>query len=257
MEKRKLRQKELMNILYSKGMLPIKTLSGMLGVSEMTIRRDLAALQNQSYHDAASSLKNTADNNQFVPPEYNLLDELKKSEEQKERIGAFAASLIEKNDVIIIDTGSTTSRLLPYMPTAYDLTVLCYNTNILFHLINKADIKILFCGGVYHKNTEMFEGPESIQFIKRTRANKVFLSAAGVHRELGITCANNHEVETKHAIIDSSLEKILMADSNKFGKVHSSYFCELSDITTIITDTLLSEEWQEYILSLGITLHLV
>lgn len=257
MDKRVLRQKELIDILSKKGMLPLKTLSSMLGVSEMTIRRDLKALENYTPLLDPDSADTANKRNKASIVNYNFLDELKKSNEQKERIGAFAASLIKKDDVIIIDTGSTTSHLLPYIPNEYNLTVLGYNTNVLFHLINNTDAKVLFCGGIYHKNTEMCESFEGLQFIERIRANKVFLSAAGIHRALGVTCANDYEIRTKQTVIKSSDEKILLADSSKFDRVRSSYFCDLSDITTIVTDTLLSKEWQDYILSLGIILHLV
>lgn len=257
MNKRALRQKELLHILSTQGMLPIKTLSEKLNVSEMTIRRDLNELKDQPVQTSLILPNCNISSERLINSEYNLLDELKKADDQKERIGAFSASLIQENDVVIIDTGTTTSRILPYIPNEYNLTVLCYSTNILFHLLNKANTNVLFCGGVYHKNAEMFESPEGLKFIERTRANKVFLSAAGIHKDLGITCANNYEIATKNAVINSSVEKILMADSNKFGQVRSSLFCTLSDISTIVTDNNLSEEWQEYILSLGIKLHLV
>ena len=72
---------------------------------------------------------------------------------------------------------------------------------------------------------------------------KVFVCAAGIHENLGISCANNYEVATKKAILQSAKQHILVADSSKFGVVRSSYFCNLEDIDTIITDNSLSEEW--------------
>ena len=242
MSKKVQRQNELVRIIEAQGMLPVKTIASMLNVSEMTVRRDIEALGEES-----GSVLN----------EYNLLQALENSNEQKDRIGKKAASLIEPNDVIIIDTGSTTARILPYVPADKNLTVVCYNANVLMELRYKPGIRLLFCGGVYHPNTEMFESPEGIQFIERTRANKVFLSAAGVHAELGVTCANSHEVPTKNAVIKSSSERILVADSDKFGQVKSSYFCELDDVGTVVTDKNLSQEWEEFLKQKGIQVHLV
>lgn len=244
------RQNKLIDIIKKQGRLPIKTLSSMLDVSEMTIRRDLESLTDLTVQ--ADLTGDEAGN-----AEYSLIQALEKANAQKDRIGKFAASLIQPDDVIIIDTGSTTARILPHIPTNDNLTVLCYNTNVLLELRNKPGIRILFAGGVYHHNTEMFESPEGIQFIKRTRANKVFLSAAGVHRELGITCANSHEVPTKNAIIRSSSEKILVVDSSKFGQLRSAYFCELSDISMVVTDAGITADWQEYLTAKGIVLHIV
>lgn len=250
MNKKMERQEKLLQIIKTQGMLSVKSLASMLTVSEMTVRRDLKDLHCEN-GSTDSIQRDCADGN------YSLLAAAQKAYRQKERIGQFAASLIASGDVIIIDTGSTTARMLPHIPSNHNLTVVCYNANVMLELRGRQGIQLFMCGGVYHENTEMFESVESIQFIKRIRANKVFLSAAGVHEQLGITCANNYEVPTKNAIIKSASEKILMADSSKFGQIRSSYFCELSDINTIITDTDLSADWRERILSKGIVLHLV
>lgn len=244
------RQKRLVDIMQSKGILPIKTLASMIDVSEMTIRRDLRELQTQG-NDFTVGISSS-----HASSEYDLMQALERANSQKERIGHFAASLIEPNDVICIDTGSTTAKMLPHLATNQNITVLCYNANVLMSLLNQKGIQLLFGGGVYHKNTEMFESPEMIQFIRRTRINKSFLSAAGVEKALGVTCVNSYEVATKRAVIDSSQQRILLVDSGKFDQVRPSYFCELDDIQVIVSDTNLSQDWQQYIRSKGITLYL-
>jgi DeoR family deoxyribose operon repressor len=67
----------------------------------------------------------------------------------------------------------------------------------------------------YHANTQPFESAETINLIRRIRATKPFLSAAGVSRELEITCTNQYEVDVKQACIESSP----LADSKKFGQI--------------------------------------
>ena len=215
------RQQDLINIIETQGMLPVRSIAAMLNVSEMTVRRDLEKLRN----DGGAAGEQSG--------QYNLLEAIEHSNHQKEEIGKYAASLIEPNDVIIIDTGSTTARILPYLPENMNLTILSYNANVLIELRHKPGIQLLFCGGNYHLNTEMFESEEGIAFIRRIRANKAFLSAAGIHRELGITCANTYEVATKQAAISSSSQKILVSDSSKFGRLRSAYFCDLDEIDTI------------------------
>lgn len=238
------RQNKLIDIIKIQGILPVRTLSTMLGVSEMTVRRDLEELKSSGLSETHSDQNG-----------YNLLTALQKSNEQKNKIGKTAVKLLQPNDVIILDTGSTVVHMLQYLPEDYNLTILCYNANVLFELRYKPGIKILFCGGVYHPNTEMFESTEGIQFIRKTRANKVFLSAAGVHKELGITCANAYEVPTKQAIMQSSIEKILVVDSSKFDQVQSAYFCELSDINKVVTDKMISDDWKILMKQKGIQLY--
>lgn len=240
------RQQDLIKIIEAQGMLPVRSIAAMLNVSEMTVRRDLEELRSDGGAMAGEQSS-----------QYSLLEAIEHSNHQKEEIGKYAASLIEPNDVIIIDTGSTTARILPYLPDNINLTILSYNANVLMELRHKSGIQLLFCGGNYHLNTEMFESEEGIAFIRRIRANKAFLSAAGIHSELGITCANTYEVATKRAVISSSSQKILLADSSKFGRLRSAYFCDLDDIDTVVTDHSLQEEWRNELKRRKIELHAV
>jgi len=244
------RHKKLLQVINAQGMLPVKTLAALLAVSEMTIRRDFEELQ---YKESDS----TNVNFDAVDGNYSLLSSVQKAYHQKERIGQFAASLIDYNDTIIIDTGSTTARMLSHIPIDRNLTIVCYNANVMLELHKKTGFQLFMCGGLYHENTEMFESPESILFIERMRANKMLISAAGIHEQMGITCANAYEVLTKQVAIKSSLEKILMVDSSKFGQVRSAYFCDFNEIDVIVTDTELSDEWKSFIKSKDITLYLV
>jgi DeoR family deoxyribose operon repressor len=100
----------------------------------------------------------------------------------------------------------------------------------------------------------MFESPEGINLISRTRSDKAFVSAAGVHAELGVTCANPYELETKKAILSSSKTKILLVDSSKFGKTKIAYFADLRDFDMVITDTEIPTEYSTIIKNLDITL---
>ena len=189
--------------------------------------------------------------------EYSLALEEERRNAEKAAIGAFAASLVAQDDMIIIDTGTTTVHIARNLPTNLHLSVLCYNINILMELRRKPNIQPLFAGGYYHANAQMFESKEGVEFISGIRVQKAFVSAAGVHCQLGVTCINNYEIETKRAILRSSLEKILVADSSKFGRVCAAYCCDMNDIDTIITNKDLSPEWIDQIRSKGIKLYLV
>lgn len=255
MSKKTERIDKLVSLLQARGFVSVRELSALLGVSEMTVRRDLKALE-KNYAAGVHGLNPSraiVKNNQ----EYNILKELRKQSVQKEAIGRFAVSLLRPDDIVIIDTGTTTEQVAQHFPRDMNLMTLCYNINILMELQKNPGVRLLFAGGRYHAGTQMFESDEGIQFIRGLRAYKVFLSAAGVHPEMGITCVNSYEVPTKQAVIRSSLEKILLCDSSKFGIVRPAYFCDLAEINTIVTDQGLPEEWRQRIASMGITLHLV
>ncbi|MEI7884211.1 MAG: DeoR/GlpR family DNA-binding transcription regulator [Clostridia bacterium] len=259
MNKKIQRLNQLIEILKVRHYVSVKELASHLEVSEMTIRRDLEILKSKQIAEniAGISVYNSFQETSPTQSEYNLSSEHDKHFVQKNAIAQFAASLIKQGEIIILDTGSTTEKIVPFIPKNSNLTILCYNMNILTKLHRRTDIQIILAGGIYHANTQLFESPEGIEFIRGIRAQKLFLSAAGIHSSLGITCANQYEVPGKQAVLGSSMEHILVADSSKFGSVKCAFFCNLSDIDVIVTDDSLSQEWCDIILALGIELHLV
>ncbi|MFA9376148.1 MAG: DeoR/GlpR family DNA-binding transcription regulator [Lachnotalea sp.] len=257
MSKRFERINELTRILKESQGASAKELCLKFNVSEMTIRRDLDLLisQNVVINQYGAFFYNDETNN--FDDKYALNNAITSNIEEKRRIGNFAASLVKENDILIVDTGSTTEFLARSLQDSLKATILCYNRNILNYLVDKTDISIIFAGGYYHANTEMFESIEGLSLISHTRANKIFVSAAGVHETLGVTCANNYEIATKRTIFKSGVEKILLVDSSKFSVVKSSHFANLEDFDIIITDSGISQEWIEIITSLPIKLHIV
>jgi len=240
----------LLEVLRSSPLLSIKELAERFDVSEMTIRRDLDYLKENQLLYEPGPVKHQAD-------EYIYSEEQIKHLEKKRRIARFAAELIKPEDILILDSGTTTGELSRYLPQGFPLTVLCYNFHILSQLHKQDNLSLIFAGGHYHKRDLMFECEEGVELIKRTRASKMFVSASGIHDKLGLTCAYPHETATKRAAIGSALAKILVADSSKFGEVRPGYFARLSEIDEIVTDTDLTKEWREQIASQGIVLHLV
>lgn len=244
------------------GSISVHDLSEILHVSDMTVRRDLNELQShhliERYHGRAVLTKeHLIGNFQNIENEYALPAESEKNSDEKTRIGQFAASLIQKGDIISIDSGSTTDLMANYIPEAYPLTVVCYNLNIVQKLWKYPNINILLAGGLLHHRDMMFDSPEGIDFLRTVRANKAFVSASGVHKKLGLTCALAYEVSPKQALLQSSAQKILLADSSKFGTVKTVYFAGLSEIDMIVTDNGISQEWKEMIQNLNIELCIV
>lgn len=339
MSKKTDRLSRLIDIIKTKNGATVKELASLLDVSEMTIRRDLAVLEqnsivnnvygaaiyNPSYDSISDNQKedeanitspkgiashknitfqqdinswnqaalqkepaagkgfaswteaalqkdvsnqgNNNNNNNIVlpkennPKENNPLYELNHAKNtqdtEKKSIGAFAASYINNGDIIVIDTGSTTEMLAENIPDDLEATILCYNANILNSLRLKEKLTLIFSGGKYHPTTQMVESPQGVELIKSMRFTKAFISAAGIHAGLGVTCVFDYEVATKKAIMDSSVEKILLFDSSKFNQVKPAYFGDLTDFDVIITDNDISEEWRELINSYHIKLYTV
>lgn len=235
----------------------ISELGDQFAVSTMTIRRDLSVLEDRGvvrvFHGGVIYNGKPAGSLQSEPVDYSLLAAGSQHVEEKNRIGKRAASLIEPHDTVIIDTGSTTECVARAIPPSMPLTVLCYNLNILLQVSKLRNADLVFAGGYYHPETMLFESNEGIELIKRNRANKAFVAAAGIHSELGVTSLT-HEGRTKRAIMTTAHTKILVADSSKFGGVFQAYFADLTDFDIVVTDSGIPEQYAEEVQRLGIEL---
>ncbi|MEA2086972.1 MAG: DeoR/GlpR family DNA-binding transcription regulator [Candidatus Caldatribacteriota bacterium] len=249
----------ILNRLSVDGFANIKDLAKRLEVSEMTVRRDLRELSKENIVTLIPGGAVLKRNSPIDTDEEKYLIQTAESLmlEEKIKISRKAASLVAPNDVIIIDTGSTTENLPKFIPENIPLTIICYTLNILFNVYENKNWKLIFPGGYFHDDTLMFERPEGIDMIKKIRANKAFISAAGVSEKLGVTCATDYEKETKKAVIESSDTKILLVDSSKFGKVKISHFADLTDFDIVITDSGISKECEEIIKNIGVKLYII
>lgn len=251
------RLKEIINLLHNQNFISIATIKTKLQVSEMTARRDLNLLA------ADKILKLVPGGAIIAPPE--TIDEEKYQVDQHEtlqvreklNIGQKAASLIKPQDTIILDIGSTTEYVAKFTRQDVPLTVVCHTINNLFEIYRKKNCNIIFPGGYFHSEELMFESSEGINLIRKTRADKAFISAAGVHLELGVTTVYPYELETKQAIMKSAKTKILLVDSTKFGRTRSVFFADLSEFDMVITDSGIPKQYSEKIQELGIKLILV
>lgn len=178
----------------------VKDLAATLEVSEMTIRRDLDLLRKNHVLERSygyATLAKGGDGYAYDGEVYDLRLARIQNLSEKDRIAKYAATLIEPGDWIFLDNGTTVGRITSYLPTDFEFTVLCYNFTILAELLKRPNIKIIFPGGYYHPEDYNFTSPEAVDFIRRHRANKSFISVSGIHRSLGITCINAHIVDSK------------------------------------------------------------
>ncbi|MCC8060209.1 MAG: DeoR/GlpR family DNA-binding transcription regulator [Clostridiales bacterium] len=237
-----------------------RELAERMGVSEMTIRRDLTVLHKnrviEKKHGYAV-LEHDLDPDITDMEAYDLHLASIQNLKAKEKIVCYAASLIEPGDWIFMDNGTTISRITAFLPTSFEYTVLCCNFELMAGMLKYKNIQMIMPGGYYHPVDHTFSSPQAENFICCHRANKAFISASGIHRTLGITCINFHSVANKKCFLSSSEKRILLADSSKFDVVTSNHFAELGDIDMVITDAGISSDWREYLQQMDVELKIL
>ena len=234
MKNKENRRAEIIEMLHKQGPVSINELADRFDVSHMTVRRDVDHLLEvgyvRRYHGGVRLAEGEA------RTAYDLRTAEFEHREEKERIAMRAISLIERGDTLFLDGGTTTQLIAERLPNGYDLTVVSSALNIINLAAQTSGIDVIGTGGVYHESSGVFEGPEAVALLSRTRITKAFISANAVQFELGVTCSYHFEVAGKQAAMRSSLERILVVDSSKLGRVVSAHFADLSEFDRVIVD---------------------
>ena len=235
----------ILSILANRVGESISALASEIGVSDMTIRRDLHELSAQGYTTVINGVAILNDNQDGskIKKDYFIHDERQSMSGSKEAIGLEACKLIEPNDIVLIDTGSTTECMLKHLNLDFPITVVGYTLNTMVACQNRSNISLICGGGFYHRNTELFDSPEGVALISRLNINKCFMAAAGVTSKGNLSCIEPYEFMYKKAAINSSSTRILLVDSSKFGKMRPCMFSNLSDFDMVITDSDIGGNW--------------
>ena len=243
MNKREKRFSVLLEYLEKNHVASVKDFSALLDVTIMTIRRDLIELAGQGkiFFVNGVAVLNNKDNIKT----YSLDIEKTSHIEEKIKIGQAAASLIKPRDVIFLDSGTTVNFILKYIPDDFPLTII---TNCLSHIDyikSRENWTLIVPGGTIQRNSYTLVS-NHYDFISSVRINKAFISTTGVDLKLGVTCPFIYETELKKIVIKSSIETILVVDSSKFDNLSVAYFADISDFTSIITDSSISTKYISY-----------
>lgn len=227
------RLSRLQDLLDQGGIMRLREAARLLGVSEMTIRRDLASPEAPLNH-FGGYLANPAS---FAGAAPYVLDREQDSHTQsKQEAGRHAARLVEAGETIFIDCGTTMPHLAASLPREMPLTVVCYSMNVATIVCRRPNLQVVLLGGVYHASSASFYSEEALGILRRIGINKAFLSAGGVHAGRGASCSNFHEVPVKQAALASAAHSHLVVDASKFDRLKPAFFSPLSAFESIITD---------------------
>jgi DeoR family deoxyribose operon repressor len=251
---RKKRIRNVINLLNQKSELSVKEISGMLHVSDMTVRRDLDALERQGTIRRTHGGAVLRDPGTRVRDPYILGEQTTKHAREKNIIGTTAASLIRPNETIFLDSGSTTPFISKHLNPDLPITVLCYTFTNALEFYPRKNTNLILLGGFLHRDSNIFHSVENRALISNTRADTAFISTGGLDSELGLTTYFYYEADIKREMIRSARKIVLVTDSTKFGKISITHFAGLDEIDTIITDEGIPEEYRKILAERGIEL---
>lgn len=221
----------IMKILNKENRVLITELCKIYSTTPVTIRKDLDLLEKEGM------LKRTHGGAILYKPLFHglaLNEKEKLHAEEKERIANEAIKMINEGDVVILDSGSTTTQLAKKMKDLKGITVITNAINIAFELAN-SELEIILTGGSLQKNSSTLIGPFAEEILRKISADKLFHGVDGIDYEIGLTTPNITEANTSHVMMQRASENILLVDSSKFDRRSLGVICQIKDINKIIT----------------------
>jgi DeoR family transcriptional regulator of aga operon len=237
--------------LQADGKVLVKELSKRFKISEVTIRTDLIELQKRG-------LLRKSHGGAVLPApgggDPKLREEFRAHSAEKVRIGEAAAELIRNNETIILDSGIITQEIAKRIKNRQNLKIITNGVNIAMELVGVGGVQVILLGGVLRSNSFSVVGHFAEDMLKHLNADKLFIAADGCAMDFGISTPNMEESRVNQAMVTISREKYLTADSSKFGKSSLSRIGSLWDMTGVISDEGLSEEFRAEIEAHGLNL---
>lgn len=255
------RKQALIDYLAHKGGATMKEMSDRFGVSEMTIRRDLNALEEDELirrsHGGAVYL-GARPEAELDEPE--MTDKQASNRDVKERLAAYAVqAFVRDGDIVVLENGTTVSHMAEKLGHLSELTLLTNGLDTLNRFrphVSEARVAI-GCGGVLREKSGTFVGPLAEEFFSRYHADTLFLSALGYTPEAGFTDPNLLDTQVKISMIRSAKQVVMLLDSSKIGRRFFAPVAGLMDIHAFVTDQGISEDTRAFIEDSGVALHIV
>jgi DeoR family transcriptional regulator of aga operon len=250
------RRSKILNLLHTEGRVQVEQLVEAFGVSEVSIRKDLAVLEERKLlvrvKGGAIVLHQTGDFDDL-----SISSKQRLHAREKQLIGKYAAALIHDGDRIIFDSGTTTMEVAKNLDGFNNLTVITNALDIAITLNNYNRFSVIVLGGTMRAVSHSTVGMISESALKNIFCDKLFLGVDSVSIKDGISTPSLEEASLNQAMIGAAKEVIAVFDSSKFGRRTFAHIAPLDKITAIVTDNHISPELKEYIEKSHIALHIV
>jgi len=230
-------------IIGRSGGVRTSELSGLFNVSEMTVLRDLATLEE---HGVLTRVYGGAVSSRSLPKETPSTVREKIRITEKNKIASLAAQLIHDGDNIFLDGSTTTHALAKRLYPFSNIKVMTMGLDILNELSGMEGIEVICPGGVLDRVTMNFLGRNTEEFLKNLNSDKAFISTTAISIKAGLTETNPQQTFIKKIMLENALQKILLIDNSKYDVVDLNRICSLSELDIVITDNKPDDKYYQF-----------
>jgi DeoR/GlpR family transcriptional regulator of sugar metabolism len=232
------RHEVILGELRAKRAVRVTELAIALGVSDMTVRRDLDVLEEAGLLDKVHGGATARSERSAEEPGF-VVKSLRNTQE-KRAIAAAAAQLVQPGTAIGIAAGTTTWQLAYHLVDVVNLIVVTNSMRVadVFHQSERADRTVILTGGI-RTPSDALVGSVTAVALRTLHLDHVFMGAHGMSSRGGFTSPNMSEAETNRSFIEASDQLVMMADHTKWDITVLSSFATLEDADVVVTDTRL------------------
>lgn len=245
----KQRKQYILNLLQEEGQVVAKALAQELGLSEDTIRRDLRDLAKegrlQRVHGGA------------LPASAAVVDFSQRQEiapKGKVAIGKAAAKLVQPDQVVLLDGGTTAVQVARHLPHELEATVVTHSPTIAVELAAHPKVEVVMIGGRLFKHSVVAVGVAAVEALSHIRADIFFMGVTGVHPEAGLSTGDLEEGYMKKALSEHAAETIVLASNEKMGVASAYQIMPVVDASALIVEQGLPDKKLAPYKELGISI---
>ena len=245
------RRRKILDLLEQQGQITVRDLVERFSISAVTVRSDLDALDAtgailRSHGGAVRQLEPTRDYPLQLKASLNCYE--------KARIGKVAADLIQPGEVIILDSGSTTTEIARQLKARniHGVTIISNALNVISELADAPGISVIGIGGVLRPVSQSFVGPQAETMLRDLHADRLFLAVDGFDLQNGPTTPDVLEAQLNGLMMQVAKRTAVVADSTKLGRRSVSRIGPIEQIHSLITDTGAPGDFVESLKSRGI-----
>ena len=248
------RRRAILELINREGRVLVNELATTFNTSQVTIRKDLEILHADGLlhrtHGGALPSREGA----LADP--TLREKEKLHRKEKLRIAEAAASMVSEGQVVILDSGTTTTAIARALRSFHNLTVVTNAVNIVSEL-SGTDVEVIVTGGALRKNSFSLVGPIAEETLRRLSADILFLGVDGFDVSYGLSTPNLLEAKVNGIMVEVSKTTVAVCDSSKFGRRSLALIAPPIGMQHVITDHGISKSDLKALRKAGINVALV
>ena len=250
------RRQHILARVQREGRVLISDLSEALGISRITIRKDLDYLVAKGLvlRSHGGALPVRPQNTALLDP--SLHEKEQKQSKEKLRIAKAAAGMVTEGMCVVLDSGTTTTAIARELRRFTHLTIITNAVNIATELAG-TDFEVILTGGTLRKNSFSLVGPVTEDMLRAMRADILFLGVDGFDVKAGVSTPNLLESRVNRVMVDAAARVVVVCDSTKFKRRSLALIVPPARIHAVITDSQIAAGDLEVLTRAGIEVHRV